>query len=243
MDISQNNNKTINILLFGENGNGKSTLGNALLGFDAFDTSYRSKQPVGKKGIGERANLFVIESHGFQDPTGMDKYYIIDFLTYIKEKKELNAILLVFNYQQTRFPYNIQIMLKIFCDFFSLNEIGNHIGFIFTNAFTRKGPLTTKEKNLKLEKKLPEFIRIIEEISKSKISNNIFSGFVDIDSIEGIDENGKKNLERIIEWASSLSNLNIQTNKDFVSVFKIATQDLEEKLKIQEDNQKEIKEK
>ena len=46
----------------------------------------------------------------------------------------------------------------------------------------------------------------MEEESDFIFEKGIF-GFVDIDPDEGVDSNGKLDLERIIEWASSLDNL------------------------------------
>ena len=72
---------------------------------------------------------------------------MIQLVEYVKEHKGLNAIILVFNFQQVRFPYNIQTMLKLFCNIFKTKDIGSHIAFIFTNSFSMKGTLT-QEKNL-----------------------------------------------------------------------------------------------
>ena len=52
-----NQNKRVTILIFGETGNGKSSLGNTLLGLNAFkvsnDTKNETKETYGKNGIGE----------------------------------------------------------------------------------------------------------------------------------------------------------------------------------------------
>lgn len=146
--------KTINILLFGETGNGKNTLGNQLLGLDAFRVSdnvkAETKVTFWKRGVGNNSNLFVIDTPGLQDTSGADKEHMIQLVEYIREHKELNAIIVVFNFQQVRFPYNIQTMLKLFCNIFPMKEVGSHIALVFTNAFTRKGRLTQEQKSSKL---------------------------------------------------------------------------------------------
>lgn len=227
-----NQNKSVNFLIFGETGNGKSSLGNQLLGLDAFkvsaDIKSETKVTFGRNGTGENANLFVIDTPGLQDSTGADKQHMIQLVQYIKEHRELNAILVVFNYHQVRFPYNIQTMLKLFCNIFPMKEVGNHIALIFTNSYSKRGILTPEQKHAKIEKILPEFKRVIEEASGTKISNNITTGFVDIDPEEGIDENGKMDLERIITWASFLPNLNVDAIKEPEPDVRIETQDFNE---------------
>ena len=217
MNISPNQNKTVNIVLIGENGNGKSTLGNQILGFKAFDNDkyYKCyKYTYGKKGLEENSDLFVIRVPGIFDPLMHNKYITIQFLEYISEIKELSAILLVFNYQQIRLPYSIITTLKILCKFFSIEKLGEHIGMIFTNSFTRKGFLTPEQKKLKLEKALLKMQKEIEEAIEYKISENIINGFVDIDSEEGINEDGKIDLDKILDWARTLPKIDTEIFKE-----------------------------
>ena len=224
--------KTINILLFGETGNGKSALGNYLLGNDAFkgynDYKGGTKVTVGKRGVGDNSNLFVIDTPGLDDRTGEDKKHMIQLVEYIRQHKELNAILVVFNFQQVRFPYNMQTMLKLFCNIFPMKEVGNHFALIFTNTFTKRGEVTPEQKSSKANKILPEFKRVIEEASGSPLSNGIPLAFVDMDPDEGLDENGKMDLERIISWASSLDNLNTDKIHILKSDVREETQDFNE---------------
>ena len=75
---------------------------------------------------------------------------MIQLVEYVKEYKELNAIIVVFNSQQAcfTFTYNIQIMLKLFCIIFPLKELENHIALFFTNSFIIRGNLTAEQKNI-----------------------------------------------------------------------------------------------
>ena len=224
--------KITNILLFGETGNGKSTLGNILLGHNVFkisaDVKFGKKVTFGREGIGDSKDLFVIYTPGLQDPEGADRARMIQLIQYVKEHKELNAIIVVFNYQQVRFPYNIQTMLKLFCNIFPMKDVGKHIALVFTNAFTRRGFLTNEQKAEKTSKILPEFKRVIKEASGAKLPNNIPTAFVDMDPQEGIDENGKIDLERIKAWANFLPNLNVEEFKAPEPEIKIESQDFDE---------------
>ena len=227
-----NQGKVANILLFGETGNGKSTLGNYLLGFDAFkvsnDVKAETKVTFGRQGIGDSSDIFIIDTPGLQDTEGADKQHMIQLVQYVKEHKELNAIIVVFNYQQVRFPYNIQTMLKLFCNIFPMKAVGKHIGLVFTNSFTKRGILTSEQKLAKSNKVLPEFRRVIKEASGSDLPVNIPTAFVDMDPEEGIDENGKIDLERLKTWASFLPNLNVEEMKVPEPDVRIETQDFNE---------------
>ena len=224
--------KLVNILVFGETGNGKSTLANHLLGYDAFkvsdDVKAETKVTFGRQGKGDSSDLFVIDTPGLQDTEGADKEHMIQLVQYVKNHKELNAIIVVFNYQQVRFPYNIQTMLKLFCNIFPMKAVGKHIGLVFTNSFTKRGLLTGDKKFAKISKVLPEFRRVIKEASGSDLPNNIPTAFVDMDPEEGIDENGKIDLERLKTWASFLPNLNVEEIKEPEPDVKIETQDFNE---------------
>ena len=198
-----------NILIFGEIGNGKSTLGNQLLGYNTFnttnDTNRGTNATIGIRGKKGKNNLFVIDTPGFLNEEE-DEKNMIQIIEYLKKNKKLNAILVVLNYQQVRFSQSIQIMIKLLCAIFPKKNIAEHIAFIFTNAFTKRGNLSSEQKEVKINKILPEFRKVIEEATTTKVGN-IISGFVDIDLDEGINSDGEFDLERIVEWATSLDNL------------------------------------
>ena len=67
------------------------------------------------------------------------------------------------------------------------------------------------------------------------MSNNIMTAFVDIDPEEGIDEEGKKDLEKLKQWENSLPKLNIGNIEIEEPISKIETQDVVE-MKIEGNN-------
>ena len=206
------------LLIIGEFSDGKSSLGNQLLGYNAFSVGSginpETKVIIGKKR--NQDNLFVIDSPRL-DNLLENKNGAIQLIDYLKQIKKLNAILLVFNYQQLLITSNTRALIQLLNAIFPKKNIGKHIAFIFTNSFTKKGVPSSEHKNAKFNIIFPVFKKIIEE-ENGFIFEKPISGFTDIDPEEGIDSDGKLDLEKIVKWASSLDNLFDATdfkNNDF----------------------------
>ena len=79
MSKKKNSNK-ICLVLFGETGHGKSTLGNELLGKEVFPTndsiSSVTKEISGFQGEDKSKDLFVIDTPGINDSEGKDNEYL-----------------------------------------------------------------------------------------------------------------------------------------------------------------------
>lgn len=217
------------ILILGERGNGKSTLGNQILGYDAFkvtdDIKQGTKSTYGIPGKRDNNFIYIIDTPGIQNSSDEDKQQMLQLVQFIKQHKELNAIILLFNYQQIRFPYHI---LKLFCHIFSMKEIGDHLALIFTNCFTKKGALTQPQKLKKIEKFLPEFKNVLKEINDIDLPENIPIGFVNMDPEEGVNIDGKNDIEKIINWTNTLNTLNVENIKTLEPEMKIETKNFYE---------------
>ena len=217
------------ILILGERGNGKSTLGNQILGYDAFkvtdDIKSGTKSTYGIPGKLDDNFVYIIDTPGIQNSSDEDKQHMIQLVQFIKQHKEINAILLLFNYQQVRFPYHI---LKLFCHIFPMKEIGDHLALIFTNCFSKNGALTEQQKSKKIEKFLPEFKNAFKEINDIDLPENIPIAFVNMDPEEGKEFNGKNDIEKIIKWANTLDTLNVENIKTLEPEMKIETKNFYE---------------
>ena len=126
------------ILLFGQTGVEKSSLGNILLNdHNAFKISDKpeseTKITIGK--LNKNKNIFVIDTPGCQDSEGKDKEHINQMIEYIKSQSDLKVILLVYNYWENEEKKNlnksnktnVQIIKNIFKDI----DLGKHIGIFF----------------------------------------------------------------------------------------------------------------
>ena len=154
------------ILLFGETGVGKSSLGNIILNEpNAFKISDKpeseTKVTFGK--FNDNKDIFVIDTPGCQDSQGNDKEHLDQMIEFIKSHNDLNAIILVFNYYENEEKEelnkanktNLEIIKNIFKDI----DIGKHVGIFFTHFY--KNETDEKTKNEKEAKKKREINKII----------------------------------------------------------------------------------
>lgn len=77
----------------------------------------------------------MIDTPGLQDSEGTDKKHLIQLIQNVKQQKQLQAVLIIFNFHQSRFPLNIKTMIKLLCTTFPQTDFWNHVGLVFTRFF------------------------------------------------------------------------------------------------------------
>ena len=208
------------ILLIGETGNGKSSLGNCLIGKECFkvsnDPKSCTKEVLGQKSLIDK-DIFVIDTPGFQDSSGNDRKNFDKILNYIIKHNSLELILLVFNFQAPRFNLYYKNLIKFLCNAFPKN-FSHHVGFIFTNydhnyqlKINKKNKIDPRE--TKKKKYVPEIMKLISQTTNEKIflSPPIF--FLDSYGIEG-DDYSKKEMTNLIYFTKTLKPIDIYQKKD-----------------------------
>lgn len=128
------------ILILGETGVGKSSLGNFILNNEkAFstsnDTKSETKETNGKYGEGDARNVFVIDTPGFQDPEGKDKIQFENLLIYTKRQTHLQSVIIVFDYNFDRFPEHIKNMIRLLCNAFPQEDFFEHVALVWTKFY------------------------------------------------------------------------------------------------------------
>lgn len=202
------NSKCYNIILIGETGSGKSSFGNFALGIqDAFKVSEDPRscttETIRKISLLDK-QIGIVDTPGLQDSQGRDKIHYEQMLKIIKEMKDLNFILLVFNYTCPRFTTSIQFMIKFLCNVFPKN-FAQHVGIVFTHYDHEYQIRINKKKKKDPREERKEFIREIMELISQTTNEELFLGppVYYLDSYVE-DDNSKNELNRLISFAKNL---------------------------------------
>ena len=224
------------ILLFGETGVGKSSLGNLLLNdSNAFSISDKpeseTKVTFGK--YNQNKDIFIIDTPGIQDSEGKDKEHLDQMIDYIKSLRDLKVILIVFNYceneEKSELSKSNKTNLEIIKNIFKDVDIGKHIGIFFTHFYKSETDEKTKKEKENFKKQ--EINKIINS------SENDFPCFYG-NIIQGKEPKMETKVEilRIIKWAKSLKPIDAkQANEKATEKEKKIEKDVQHKVEMEGD--------
>ena len=169
------------LVILGATGDGKSSLGNYILNLkDRFrvsdDPDSETKETLGYSGANGAEDIFVIDTPGLQDTRASDKKHIVDMVNYIKGHKDIQAIIIVFNFNQDRFAFYLKTMIKIFNDIFQNDDFWYHVGFVSTKYYKGMREKFKEKKQKKIEKYIGMISELLKECQKQgpKIFNSYF---------------------------------------------------------------------
>lgn len=196
------------LIVMGETGNGKSSLGNFILGKQAFPVSDKSttetKITKGHHGINKNKDIFVIDTPGLCDTRNEDREHLIQMVDYIKKHHSLQAIIITLNIHQPRLSSYICSLIKLICNIFPSSNIWEHVALVFTKCYYYL-PSEIKQKQMKTVKEeiIPKFLEIIKETNGNNSINSFPTFFIDSDFVKR-DPSSIEEVDRLIAWAHSL---------------------------------------
>ena len=225
------------MIVIGATGDGKSSLCNFILGVKKFkisdDPNSETKETMGSYGIGDAKNIYVIDTPGLHDDKGTDKEHIQQMVDFIKKHKDLQSIIIVFNFMQDRMDGCIRTMLKIFSDIFPIEDFWEHVAIVFTHFIE---PQKKNQKAKMDEKRKMKIKRYSEEINKIiRESNTIPPSkfpiyFVDSD-LEEVDQKSKEEVNALVGWTKSLDPLNVEKVRAVDDKIKREEEEFKEEIK------------
>ena len=217
--------KTIDakLLLVGETGNGKSSLGNFILNRKVFSVSdnpqAETKITRGEYGIGDTKDIFVIDTPGLQDSEGADKEHLVQMVEYIKKNPGLQAIFIIFNFHQPRFPLYIQTLIKLLCNIFPGADFWSHVGLVWSKFYYYLPPEVKSKSQNTVSKLMPEILDLVRKTNGDNSINSFPTFFVDSD-FERKDQFSCEEINRLIAWVHQLSPLDVTQVREADPVIK-----------------------
>ena len=129
------------VILLGDTGVGKSSLGNYIIGKDVFKhkaTASRVTSEIEGK-ISEREkykDIYVIDTPGFQDTNFEDEKFLEELRTkFRKENAGIRAIFILINFNEPRFAPIIKKQIHLYCLLFMIQDFWEHVAIVFTKAY------------------------------------------------------------------------------------------------------------
>jgi len=195
------------VILLGPTGAGKSNLGNIVLGSELFtvsaDPNSETKETIGKLGKFRDTSVFIIDTPGLNDSDGFDSVHVAKMVDYIKLQTQIDAVVVVLNYQSPRISNSLIRMLKLYCYIFKKSDFAKNVCFLFTFSI-RVNDLAMAKRKEDYHNKLQE---IMTEIGLH-VSDPIPSFFVDNSPDRLNSPDNTKQYDAISTWLSSRNPLN-----------------------------------
>ncbi|BFU26148.1 AIG1 family protein, putative [Entamoeba histolytica] len=215
--------KETKLIVIGETGSGKSSLGNFILKkkvnkFKVGDSAGSVTQETsGVYGEGDRSDLFVIDTPGFNDPNGKEKENdnVKQMVKYIQSQSGIKAIVICLDINNPRLLNSIKTMIHIIHDIFPLYEFWEHVCVVWTKCYyyTPQSVIDRMTESKKKDFK-KDLLKLAEETTGD--SNFVLPMyFVDSCPHELVDNSRSENeIISMLSWVRTLSSFKIKEVKN-----------------------------
>ncbi|EDR25431.1 hypothetical protein, conserved [Entamoeba dispar SAW760] len=215
--IQQEDVQETKLIMIGNTGDGKSSLGNFILKKNAFKVSDGAKSVTQKTkgcyGKGDRSDVFVIDTPGLQDSSGPNKdiQHMNEMVDYIKEQKGLQGIIIVLNFTNPRLSDNIKKMIRLICKIFPISDFWEHVSIVWAKCFCDISPKKLeKQMSSKKDEFLPALIKLAKETTGDEL---IKIPMFYVDSCPDEDDDNTRSeeeIETLLTWARGLPSVNVE---------------------------------
>ncbi|EMD45878.1 AIG1 family protein [Entamoeba histolytica KU27] len=217
MSIPEDNLKQTKLLLIGETGNGKSSLGNFILKKNVFKVSDspnpETREVDVQSGEGERSDLIVIDTPSLQESKEFNEKFLNGIVDIVKEEEGINGIVNVLNYNTNRISNNNKIMIEIMSKIFPPQDFLKHICIVWTECYNYTPKEEFEQSKIKKEQYKEKLTEFIKQINKTNEEFDIPMYYVDSDPDEEYDNiRSEEEIERLIEWGRRINPINIDTS-------------------------------
>ncbi|EDR21630.1 hypothetical protein, conserved [Entamoeba dispar SAW760] len=214
--ISQSITQT-KLILIGKTGDGKSSLGNYILNKKVFSENDGAKsvtqKTMGDSGEGDRKNVFVIDTPGFQDCDGVKKQeeHTKQMVNYIKKQKGLQAIVICLDINQDRLSNEVKTMIQIISNVFPIYDFWEHVCIVWTKCYNYT-PKKIIDK--KIENKKNSYLNELSILAKETTGDErviLPMYFVDSQPDEESDNIRSDNeIKSMLTWIRFLPHINVE---------------------------------
>ncbi|EMH72398.1 AIG1 family protein, putative [Entamoeba histolytica HM-1:IMSS-B] len=161
----------------------------------------------------------------------------------INNKKGVQAIVIVLNYNNGVLSNDLKTMIEIICNIFPFYKFWEHVCVVWTNCYNY-----TPQKQLDIHKKskkdyyYPQLKRVIEEFSGNKEEYDIEPPMYYVDSHpdEGCDNSrSEMEIEKLLTWARSFKkpiNIKREQKREDSEYKKVVTQEKQRRVEADENN-------
>ncbi|EDR23828.1 hypothetical protein EDI_265320 [Entamoeba dispar SAW760] len=212
--------KQTKLLLIGETGDGKSSLGNFILKKNVFKVSdsdeSSTKYTGGYFGEGDRNDVFVVDTPCLIDGSGFNN-------------KNIQILLNVY-------CDNLKYIVKVISDGFPIKGVWKHICIVWTKCYNCYSQNQIEKDKIEKKEFKEEIIKFIKQTNRINENIDIPMCYVNSQPIEGCNNTkSEEEIKKLIKWARGLKPIDKEEISKLISEYKkIIYEEKEERETIEE---------
>jgi len=173
----------------------------------------KQKKTNAQYGQGDRENICVVDTAGYQDSDGSDRENLLEMVNSIKEIPGIQAVLLILNFQQPRLALYIRTIIKLLCNIFSDSNFWGHVALVWTKFYYYLPPKIKNKKDEYTQEMTQEILKLVRETCGDLTISTLPTFLVDC-NFKRKDPFSLSEIDRLIEWASNLEPLDMEMVKE-----------------------------